>query len=116
MQPSQLPLSENTSINKNRRNLTTQQHPVPFKSYDNSLESKIRWVEPQHKHVSAINSSSVKYDIISNCKSEQLPQLEISRFPKFANKKESHSKFVDFQSSNADKICLAHNVALLATL
>ena len=92
------------------RNRTTEQNQVSFKRYDNSLESKIRWVEPQHKFISSINSSSVGYNIINNCKTSLLPFKDISKYPNFANKKESHSKFIDYQSSNSDKICLAHDV------
>ena len=81
-----------------------------YRFYDNSLESKIYWIESQPKFQSAINSSSVKYNIVNNCKSNHLPQIEMAKLPKFANKKESYSKFIDYQSSNSDKICQAHKV------
>ena len=95
---------------KQYKNKTTVQVESRYKIYDNSLESKIRWVEPHHQFISPINSSSENYNILNNCKTKGLPQVEIAKLPKFANKKESHSKFVDYQSSNSDKICLAHNV------
>ena len=85
---------------------------LPIITYDRTLQSKTCWAERELNGVSAINASSVKYDIINNCKSKQLPKNQIDKMLFFANKKSALSKFVDFQSSNCDKICLAFNVKL----